>query len=660
MLKISTANSRRLFLIWTLWIGFFVQSTLGFTQSIQCETLSELIRAYLLSHVAKRTMTPEIQKGTVENYLQSLDPSKNLILESDAELVRKDLSNIFVTMKAGSCVGLEKVHTLIVSRAIESENMVRKILDKDYKLDNTAEIITDFKKRTFPKSLEEKEALVRKHVHFQMANYLVSDMKPEEAKKNLIHRYELLVKRLKEKKMTDHLNTFVDSFSSSLDPHSSYFSPDALEDFRISMGLSLEGIGASLSSQDGYTVVEEIIPGGAADRAKILKNKDKIISVAQETGDFVNVIDMDLKEVVKLIRGKKGSKVRLNILRATGDKTERLEVTLVRDKVSLEESAAKIRYETHKRGNKTYNFGIIDLPSFYGDSDRNKRSSYEDIKKLLVQATQKKVDGLILNLARNGGGLLDDAYKIGGLFIRTGPIVATRNTKGEVELLTDNDESLLYSGPLLILTSRVSASASEILAGALQDYGRALVVGADHTFGKGTVQAVIPLPRNLGAMKVTTGMFFLPGGASTQHQGVKGSITIPYSFNIDDIGEKSLDYSLPPQRIPSFLSRTSNYENGPLSWKPVDQALLKFLEENSKKRVAKDPKFAETLKELEEAKSNKGIIKVSDIKGDSTDKKKKNEEKKSFAERIKDADAPYVNEAINILGDMIEKQGKRG
>jgi carboxyl-terminal processing protease len=634
-------------------------SNSAFSQGIVCKDLPDLFRFYLLSHVTQRTISPEIQKGTAEQYLQSIDPSKNLILESQAEFIRKNVLSVFNTMKVGDCDIFKKIHDIAVEQAKESESMVRKILNDKYAVDSTAEIVIDPKKRNFPKTKEEKEALVKKYVHFQMANYLISDMKMAEAKKNLIHRYELLVKRLQEKKFEDFLNTFADSFSQSLDPHSSYFSPDKLDDFKIDMSLSLEGIGASLSSQDGYTVVEEIIPGGAADRAKILRNKDKIISVGQETGNFVNVIDMDLRDVVKLIRGKKGTKVRLNILRLSGDKTERIEVSIIRDKVNLEESAARIRYEKVVRGDNVYNLAVLDLPSFYGDSDRSKRSSFEDMKKLLTEASAKKVDGIVLNLARNGGGLLDDAYKIGGLFIRTGPIVATKNTRSEVDILSDKDDSLVYSGPLVILTSRVSASASEILAGALQDYDRALVVGGDHTFGKGSVQAVIPLPKNLGAIKVTTGMFYLPAGASTQHQGVPGSISIPYSFNIDDIGEKALDYSLPPSKIASFKSDTANFDAGPKRWIPIDKTKIPLFVERSKIRVAAEPKFAEITKELAEAKKNEGIIKVSEIQNPSKDKKKKDkdkDEKKSFSERVRQADAPYVQESLQILTDLIQTQ----
>ncbi len=418
------------------------------------------------------------------------------------------------------------------------------------------------------------------------------------------------------------------------------------------MQLSLEGIGASLSTQNGFTLVEEVIPGGAADRLKILQPKDKIIAVAQEGKKADPVVDLELQEVVKKIRGKKGTKVTLTILRQ-GESNKTFDVTIVRDKIDIKESAAKLTYETKKAGAKTFKIGVIDLPSFYGGG-REGRSSFEDMRTLVTQAKKNKVDGLVLDLSRNGGGLLEDAVKIAGLFIKKGAIVATKGGDQKVDILSDRDDEVVFNGPLMVLTSRLSASASEILAGALKDYKRALIVGGDHTYGKGTVQVVSDLPQGLGAMKVSTGMFFIPGGASTQHQGVDSDIELPSIFTTEDIGEKTMDYSLPPQKIASFVGTDANATDTAKKWTPVDDELIKRLKKTSQERVAKDPKFAEIIKNVEESKKNKGVIRLAEMKRKAEEENKKDSKKdKSRKAKMKETQAPLVMEGVNIMSDWL-------
>jgi len=299
--------------------------------------------------------------------------------------------------------------------------------------------------------------------------------------------------------------------------------------------------------------VESIIPGGAADKVGTLQPKDKIIAVAQEDGDWVDVIDMSLRDVVSLIRGKRDSKVHLRVLRQS-ETTQTLNVTIVRDKIDLEERSAKLRIEDVGEGDQKLKLAVIELPSFYGDRNPAKRQSSRDVRNLIAAAKKAGADGLLLDLSRNGGGLLETAVEITGYFIRDGGVVAVKGTDSGVQVLPDDDASILYDGPMAVLTSRVSASASEIVAGALKDYERALILGDDHTFGKGTVQSMVPLPPGLGALKVTTALFFRPGGASTQHDGVPSDVVIPSLIgSSDDFGEKSQEYSLPGQSIEPFL-----------------------------------------------------------------------------------------------------------
>lgn len=604
-------------------------------------------------------MTDELKNRSVDQFIKGLDPSKTILMQSDVSDVKEWLKPLVQNIQSGDCHALEKVSRLILERAQKNEKTVRKILGPTYKVDDSVELVIDPKKRNYFSNDKDQEAVLTGLVHFQVASLMQAKIKLDEAKKQVLHRYELTSKRAEEKKLSDYIEEYAEAFASSLDPHSSFLPQDDLEDLQIQMQLSLEGIGASLSSQNGFTVIEELIPGGAAEKSKLLRVKDKIIAVAQQTLHPVSVIDMDLRDVVKLIRGKKGTTVKLTILRQQGDSSKTIDVAIVRDKIDIQEQAAKIIYEDRKIGEKTYKLGIIDLPSFYGGGGKGGRSSSGDVKKLLVEAKAKKVDGIILNLTRNGGGILDDAVKISGLFIKKGAVVATKNSDGVVEVLRDDDDSVVYNGPLAVLVSRFSASASEILAGALKSYKRAVIIGSDHTFGKGSVQALSPLPLDLGAMKVTTGMFFLPAGPSTQHSGVKSDIMLPQRGPLDDVGEKTLDYSLPPQVITAFVSPESNSSKADEQWLPLEDKMIETLAQKSVDRVKKEQKFKEIEKETEENSKSKDKIKLSELLKKSEQNKKKgssdDEDDTPEARRakIKDMDSPYLKEAGNIIIDLI-------
>jgi carboxyl-terminal processing protease len=668
-------------------------------EGLKCIHLPQLMDYFFRAHYARKSLSDSIRTNTVEQLVKNMDPSKTIFLEEDVTALKKSLSGLFPSIQRGDCRPLDSAYSLLIQRSKESEDYVRGLLGKSYSLDESAEVVIDSEKRKFPKTQAEKQSLLKGLVHFQISNYLLSGTKLQQAKEQLIHRYELVTKRLRERQVEGPVNGFAEAFAGALDPHSTYMSADHFEDFQIQMNLSLEGIGASLSSEDGFTVIDDTIPGGGAERSGLLKPKDKIIAVAQEGGKAVPVMDMDLRDVVKLIRGKKGSRVTLTILRQA-EKTETFDVTITRDKIDIKDQAAKISYETRKVSDssgtpgvmKTRKIAVIDLPSFYGGS-KGGRSCSADVRQLLEEAKKEKVDGVVLNLTRNGGGLLDEAVKISGLFIQRGAVVATRDTADNTQILDDQDDSVVWKGPLVVLISRMSASASEILAGALQDYKRALVVGSDHTFGKGSVQAVVYLPPGLGAMKVTTGMFFLPGGRSTQHAGVTADVVLPPVYALDSVGEKTLDYSLPPQTIPGFLSREVNSSSPEGAWLGVDSKVVPILAAKSRERVAKDAKFAEIKKELDEAAKNGGSVKLAELRKKTAaeklkekmkEKSKENQSEKQLQssggqvelvglagaakpdqkqnqkstrrdreERIKETEAPLINEAVNILADWL-------
>jgi carboxyl-terminal processing protease len=637
--------------------------------NLTCSRLPLLMERFLANHYAMKSMTGEIKTHTVDQTIKGLDPSKTLLYESDVERLKPVLQGVFVRMQSGDCAVLQQVYDMLVARARENEVMVKKILGPDYRLDETAELNTNVNKRPYVKTTGEKQGLLKKVVQFQIENALLSGTDLAEAKKQLIHRFELQTMRVVERNPEKLITNVAESFARALDPHTSYLSPENLDDLRIHMQLSLEGIGALLSSDNGFAVIEELIPGGGAERSGLLKPKDKIIAVAQEGEKPLNVIDMDLRDIIKMIRGKKGTQVTLTIMRQA-ERTERFDATITRDKIDIKEQEAKITYETRTVNGRQYNFGVIDLPSFYGDEKENK-SCYEDVKSLLAEAGQRHVDGIVLDLSRNGGGLLTEAVRLAGLFLGKGEIVATKDSRGQVTILANDsaaaktkgdkrnmitfpaeDPRKLYTGPLVVLTSRLSASASEIVAGTLKDYHRAVIVGSDHTFGKGSVQEITPFPLGLGGMKVTTGLYFLPGGRSTQKMGVEADVRLPLWSTLEDIGETELDYPLPVQAITPFLA----VQKGDATrWKSLEQPLLAELAARSKTRVAKDAKFAEIIRDNKEAAGKKGVIKLADLRKEMKQENggKKKETPAELKKKAREQYAPFVNESVNVLLDMV-------
>jgi len=657
---------RRLLLILLLILLLPVSSV---AENLTCSRLPMLMERFLANHYAMKNMTGEIKTHAVDQMIKSLDPSKTLLYESDLERLRPVLQGVFASMQSGDCAALQQVYDVLVARARENEAIVKKILGPDYRLDATVEMNINVNKRPYVKTTAEKHALLRKVVQFQIENALLAGVDLAEAKKQQIHHYELQTMRIVERNPEKLITSAAKAFALALDPHTNYLSPENLEDFQIQMQHSLEGIGASLSSDNGFTVIEELIPGGGAERSGRLKLKDKIIAVAQEGEKPINVIDMDLPDIIKMIRGKKGTKVTLTILRQA-EHTNRFDVTITRDKIDIKEQEAKIAYETRTVGGRQYRFGVIDLPSFYGDEKEN-TSCYEDVKNLLAEAKRQHVDGIVLDLSRNRGGLLGEAVHLTGLFLDKGGIVATKDKSEQVSILANGsvasgtegdkrkvitfpaeDPRALYTGPLVVLTSRLSASASEIVAGALKDYRRAVIVGSDHTFGKGSVQALMHLPWDLGGITVTTALYFLPGGKSTQKMGVEADVRLPIWFILEDVGETALDYPLPAQEITPFLGVPGNV--APL-WKPVEQPMLAELTARSKVRVSKDAKFAEIIKNNKEAAGKKGVIRLSDLRKE-MEKENGGKNKKTLTElkqKARDQYAPFVNESINVLLDMV-------
>ncbi len=639
-------------------VGLTASSLAG--AELSCSVIPEFTRLYLRGHIRHHQLDEEIARRSIDNYLLRLDPSRTLLTEPEVEEIRASLGGVFDEVKAGRCTLLTALQKRLVLEHERAAKFVRDFVSSEaYEIDTTASLILDPEVRGYPKNDEARDDLLRRLIHFQMSNYVSNDTELEEAKKKLIRRYERRLRRFLDTTSDETYAAFLDAFASALDPHSNYLSARVLEDFRIGMSLSLEGIGVALSEQDGYAVAERIIPGGAADRHNALKPKDKIIGVAQEGEEFVDIIDMPLRDAVSLIRGKAGTKVGLTILRQ-GEKTEKFNIEIVRAKIDLAEQAAKLHFEEHEVDGKTYKLAILKLPSFYGDSDPSKRQCTDDIAKLLRQVQEAEADGLLLDLSRNGGGLLQHAVTISGFFIRKGEVVGIEDARGRRQILADRDDGILYSGPMVVHTSRVSASASEILAGALKDYDRAVIVGDDHTFGKGTVQTVSQLPANNGALKITTALFFRPGGRSTQHSGVDSDVVLPSALSSDDYGEKSQRYSLPPQETTPFLGNDANATAAALHWNPVQSDLVALLAERSRSRVASSEEFEEIREKLAEAEKSQGVVRVDELM-------KRREEEEVDADEVQDPAAeekeepptPQLEEAIRILSDLVALSQQR-
>ncbi|MEQ1876500.1 MAG: S41 family peptidase [Bdellovibrionia bacterium] len=633
--------------------------------TLSCMHIYHIAKGYLTQHLTQKSYNANLEKRVVSQFVEKLDPSKLYLLHEDVKAVELLMKEIFENTKHDKCQAILDSQKVFLNRLKERTEFAEKYLGPKFKFNSALEIVVDAKKREYPKTKDEAEKLQEQYIHFQYATFIASAMKPDDAKGQLVRRYTRSLKNLQTLTSEDIYASFLDAFANALDPHSNFLSKDVLEDFEIQMRLSLEGIGATLSTQDGYTVVENVIAGGSAARSGLIEPQDKILAVGQgETGAMEPVVDEPLRDVVRKIRGKKGSKVKLSILRQAGEKTERFSVTLERDKINLEDEAAQITYIDKEVGSEKKKLGIIDLPSFYASSKKGGRSSANDVKKLLKEAREKNVAGIVLDLSNNGGGSLDDAVKMAGLFFKTGNVVETQGSNDAIEPLADEDEAVDYGGPMVILTSRLTASASEIVAGALQDYKRAVIVGADHTFGKGSVQSVIPLPNELGALKVTVGMYFIPAGQSTQHRGVSADLVLPGPYSTDDIGEKSLDYSLPPRKLASFLSKEAYVAKGPDAWVQVDPETVKKLKVNSEKRVTANADFQKVLKELEKAKAEKSKpLKISEVLKDKETTEKKDEKKKKGRLSAEDKRKEYLKradivEASTVLAELVDLQSQ--
>ncbi|MEM7283452.1 MAG: carboxy terminal-processing peptidase [Pseudomonadota bacterium] len=554
------------------------------------------------NHYQQKKINDALSSDIYDRYLEALDGNRRYLLEEDVLAFEKYRYKLDDYVRQGNMYPVFEMFDVYKARAQFRVSYALDLLETepDFEIDEIYEF--DRTEAPWAKNEAELNEIWRKSVKSDALSLMLADRGWEETQEVLEKRYRRVLKRFDQINSDDIFETFVNAYADTLDPHSSYFSPRNSEEYRIQMSLSYEGIGASLALEDDYVKVLAIIPGGPAAAAETIKPNDRITAVGQDgKEELVDVVGWRLDDVVQLIRGKRGTNVRLQLLRAgalPGDQEEI--VTLMRDKVKLEEQAAKSEVLKVPHEGEDISVGVIEIPTFYRDYDayargeKDFRSTTADVAKLITELEEQGVEGLIVDLRGNGGGHLREAIELTGLFIESGPVVQLRDTRQTVQKLDDDDPRVAYHGPVAVLVNRFSASASEIFAAAIQDYGRGIVIG-QRTYGKGTVQNLYNLDRRglsrwlggdesgegFGQLTLTMGKYYRVSGESTQHRGVMPDIALPSSIDDEDVGESTQETALPWDEIDSTDFPTISSLDGTIA----------SLTQTHTDRVAEDPDF---------------------------------------------------------------------
>ena len=516
------------------------------------------IIVYLMQqyHYSPVSVDDELSDQIFDRYLESLDPQRSFLLASDVKEFEPYRLKIDDALRAEKLSTIFDIFNRFKARTAQRIAYAQELLNKDFDFTIDENYTFNREEAAWPVSDKAANELWRKRVKNDVLTLRLADQSKEEISKTLSERYNRIERGVSQLTANDVFQIFINSFTLSVEPHTSYFSPRSSENFAINMSLSLEGIGAALRTENEYTVVQRVVPGGPAALSEKISAEDRIIGVGDgEDNDIVDVVSWPLNDVVDLIRGPKGSTIRLRILPAGAPEGSAPSIiTLIRDKIKLEEQAAKKSVVEITSNDQSQRFGVIDLPTFYLDTTAKAqgapdyRSTTRDVARLIdeLTSTDDGVEGIIIDLRGNGGGSLTEATDLTGLFIESGPVVQIRDANGRVNAEQDENPMIAYDGPLAVLVDRYSASASEIFAAAVQDYGRGVVLG-EPTFGKGTVQTVAPLDRDgkLGQLKITMAQFFRVNGDGTQHRGVIPDVLFPTAMDSEAHGERGLDNALP-------------------------------------------------------------------------------------------------------------------
>jgi carboxyl-terminal processing protease len=551
----------------------------------------EILTELATTHYSTQIIDDQLSQTLLDTYIDRLDSPKRFFLAADIEEFQQWQYKLDDLAKRGDVSAAFFIFNRLRDRAVDQLTRNIAFLEsnkKQFDFTLNESILMDLEQRSWFADTTLADDFWRKAMKDSMIRLLISGKDPEEANKLLIKRYQALLNRYTQRNSKDVFEQYANAFASLYDPHSSYFTPHSSENFQINMSLSLEGIGAQLTTEDEFTEVVDVISGGPADIQGILKPKDKIIGVGQGDNDIVDVIGWRIDDVVDLIRGEKGSIVRLQI--DSGGSSDKI-ISIVRDTVKLEEKSAQSSIINITNKGKNYKLGVIEIPTFYMDfeayrkRDPNYKSTSRDVRKLLKDLKTQSVDGVVLDLRNNGGGSLYEATALTDLFIDYGPVVQIRDANKKIYRNQRATSKAYYNGPMVVLINRLSASASEIFAGAIQDYGRGLIVGSQ-SYGKGTVQTMSEL--SSGLLKLTVSKFYRVSGGSTQHRGIIPDIAYPSAFNADEIGESHLDSALPWDQIHSVPHQYSN--------KISD--LIEPLQAAHKQRAYADVNFSSMVKQL--------------------------------------------------------------
>ncbi|WP_110677365.1 carboxy terminal-processing peptidase [Salinicola sp. RZ23] len=573
----------------------------------QRQAATEVAEAIQYGSYAEVTLDDAWSKRAFKRLLDVLDDQRAYLLQRDVD----DFSDLDTTLDDAVEDGdLDRVYAFYSRYQERVEARLQWLVSRvdqgiDYTYTGNERLALDRKDSPWAGSEEALDALWSKRLENAALTLSLNDQTPKQIQKTLHDRYTNQLNRVRQTNAEDVLVLLMAAVTGTVDPHTEYLSPQQGESFDIQMRLSLEGIGALLQNDGEYVKVSSLVPGGPADKSGVLQPADRIVAVGQgNDGDMVNVVGMRLDQVVELIRGPKGSTVRLDIIPAKAvDVTRTQQVQITRDTVKLEDQAAHSKVEEVQRDGETHKIGIITVPAFYVDFDAwqagetDYRSTTRDVAKEIAKLKAQNVEGIVLDLRNDGGGALQEANSMIGLFIDRGPTVQVRDARGRINLYGDTDAGVAYDGPLAVLVNRLSASASEIFAGAIQDYGRGLVIGS-RTFGKGTVQTLSDLSH--GQIKLTRAKFYRISGESTQNRGVEPDILFPSLIDPDEIGESALDNALPWDRV-----RPVQYRLYGQPWR-----YLETLQDRHDKRVANDPDFvylekqAQLIKRLREQQTS--------------------------------------------------------
>ena len=619
-------------------------------------------------HISQKPLDDRISAMLVQRFVKELDPQKLYFVKPDIDGFAKYRDHLDDYLKQGKADFGYEVFALYLKRLDERLAVAHKLIDAphDFALDES--MVIDGDQLAWSADAAEANERWRKRVKYDLLTLQLDKVSAEDGRKRLHKRYDTVKRSAHDMEDNEVLEMYLSSMAHCFDPHSSYMSKQSVEDFEIQMRLSLQGIGAALQAEDGVTVVKQIVAGGAAEKDGRLKVGDKITAVGQEEGDFQEILEMKLNKVVRLIRGDGGTKVRLRVLKETG---ETVVYELTRQTIAL--TSQEVKGEIIQTGERVPGtkgrVGVINIPSFYrdfGGAQQGKddfKSTARDVLKVLNDfRTQGGVDAIVVDLRMNGGGALSEAIEVSGLFIDRGPVVQVKEQNGRIKSHDDEEPGVEYSGPLLVLCNRLSASASEIFAAAIKDYGRGIVIGDVTTHGKGTVQNVMPVSSQMfrmlngskdrGSVKLTINQFYRVNGDSTQNRGVESDVVLPSLIDHMDLGESFLENALAFDHIAPAKFAAYGYNT------PQVVAALK---EASQKRVAVDPKFQQVAKDIERyrARKNRKTVSLNEeaMKRERDDDKAAKEVEKEEEENETKSDKPvfakteYNNEVLQIALD---------